>query len=652
MNTQGDDRHGGHDVGHATMRALMAWMAAVLTLCLAFEARADGPPPRRVLALVVTNNKSAELGRPELRYADDDGAKYYDLFRMVADEADVEILTDFDADSARLFPEALAAARMPIRSEVQAASARLAARARQASGAGERVDFYFVFAGHGDVDHGRGFLELRDGRLTSDDIESILKTIPATREHVILDSCNSFFVLNPRRPGGRQLAVTEEAARSLSDRLPNVGVLLSTSAEAEVFEWSELQSGIFSHEVRSGLFGAADANGDGRVSYAEIRAFVDVASARIDNPLYRPRLFARGPNGNGDEPILDLSEARAARIEVDGREQRLTVRDAQELPWIDLHKEAGATLTLRLPIGRAMGASIDERDALAPGAPIVSRRPARGGGAPGGVTLASMSPRGPSELLAKLFAAPFGPHAFAQWWQGAPAQEEPVYGVSREDATRMRMLLANVADIERRQRQLTAASTMGLGALFLAGGLGALFDPALNVGSSRAAVGYTAAGLGAAGVLYGGLTLASPSDGETLYDSYLAGMGSPGQDAARIVARTEERLFELSDRYRTKRRWVSVLGWSLVGVGVATAVITESGARTESARWVGALEGGLFAVEGGVFVLAAAAPTPVERLADLWANDPASEDSPRHVTLGLSLAPLRGGGCAGVTGTF
>ncbi len=112
----------------------------------------------------------------------------------------------------------------------------------------------------------------------------MLKSIPSTRSHVILDSCNSFFVLNARKPGGQRLAVTAEAAKSLSDRLPNVGVFLSTSAEAEVFEWSELQSGIFSHAVRSGLLGGADADGDGEVSYDELRGFIEVASQKVKTP--------------------------------------------------------------------------------------------------------------------------------------------------------------------------------------------------------------------------------------------------------------------------------------------------------------------------------------------------------------------------------
>src|SRR5580692_4773155 len=118
---------------------------------------------------------------------------------MVAAPDDVELLTDFDRDSARLFPDEVKVAREPTKANVLAAAERMAARARQAQAAGKPVAFYFVFAGHGDVDRGRGFLEVRDGRLTSDDLEALLRGIPATRAHVILDSCNSFFVLNPRR---------------------------------------------------------------------------------------------------------------------------------------------------------------------------------------------------------------------------------------------------------------------------------------------------------------------------------------------------------------------------------------------------------------------------------------------------------------------
>ena len=42
---------------------------------------------RSTFAIVVTSNRSPRLSRPDLRYADDDGAKYYELFRMLAPES-------------------------------------------------------------------------------------------------------------------------------------------------------------------------------------------------------------------------------------------------------------------------------------------------------------------------------------------------------------------------------------------------------------------------------------------------------------------------------------------------------------------------------------------------------------------------------------
>ena len=37
-----------------------------------------------------------------------------------------------------------------------------------------------------------------------------------------------------------------------------IGFLLSTSSGRESHEWEGVQAGVFSHEVRSGLYGAAD----------------------------------------------------------------------------------------------------------------------------------------------------------------------------------------------------------------------------------------------------------------------------------------------------------------------------------------------------------------------------------------------------------
>jgi hypothetical protein len=91
-------------------------------------------------------------------------------------------------------------------------------------------------------------------------------------------------------------------------------MLFSTSSARESHEWAGVESGVFSHEVRSGLYGAADADGDGLVTYAEIAAFVERANAAIPGERFRPDVYARPPQG--DAALVDLRGAAGHRIEV------------------------------------------------------------------------------------------------------------------------------------------------------------------------------------------------------------------------------------------------------------------------------------------------------------------------------------------------
>jgi len=606
-------------------------MLFVLALAAGRAAAANHPD---VLALVITNNHSSETGRPELRYADDDGAKYYDLFRMLApDPGAVELLTDFDRDSEKLFPEARAAAHSPTKAEVAAAVTRLAARAKASTAAGRATELYFVFAGHGDVDHGRGFLELRDGRLGSDELEQIVRAIPVAHVHVLLDSCNSFFVLNPRKPGGRQIGVTADAARSLGERLPNVGVFLSTSAEAEVFEWSELQSGIFSHAVQSGLAGGADANHDGFVSYDELRAFVEIATSHVKNPLYRPKVFSRAPDGRGDSPIIELAAAHAARVEVAAGPRRLTVRNPDELPWIDLDEEAGTTATLLVPERWAAGASLEERALDG----TITRRTLAGDPIP---AIAALTPRGADDMLAMLFDAPFGPRAFAAWRDEIRREPEPIYGISFEDAQRMEQILAQVAASERGSRRTGGVGLLGLGAVFLGANAAFATDDELRT------TGYA---LGGGLALAGVLALATHTDGEKLYDSFVRDMADPATDKVRVVAETERRLDRLADSWR-RTRHILLAGGLAVGVaGIAGLAINESTPRDAADRGFGRLAFGTMTALGAVLAVRSSFESPAEQMRDLWTHDPGISALPRFA---ISVAPAPNGGYLSLSGSF
>jgi hypothetical protein len=630
---------------------LLATVAGVLT---APASRADSRVRRAAFAVVIGNNRSLGSRRPDLHYADDDAAKYFAILRTVAPD-NVSLLADFDEDTARLFPDARAHAVPPTRAELLRVGRELAARVQAAASAGSETDVYFVFAGHGDVDEGTGFIELADARFTSIDLEQWLRAIPFSRGHVILDSCNSFFVLGERKPGGHYYATSEDAARSLASRLPNVGVFLSTSAEGESFEWSEIQSGVFSHVVRSGLLGAADANGDGAVSYLELAAFVATATRDVKNPNMRPHVFSRGPGGRDDEAILsarDRTGARTLRL-ADAAATRIRLRDRDSVPLLDANEEAGLSVALTLPSEWTDGAVLERAGAGGSGAALQSFAVPD---APADLTLASLEPvlargatRGPAEIFQSLFARPFGPRAVASYVAESHEQAPQVYGVSREDAERMKLLLGEIEGAERSQRLLTGFVFLGGGAVLgVVGGSELYFGRRLDNASPSSTNAGGALFLGIAG-LYAGIgiyELAVPGSGERAAVDYRAALGA-GTDYARAFAAAEGRLRELAAR-EARGRWFGRAAGALIVLGSASALVyNEVTATTADQR----LEGRALAGTGVLLGATAIAATyllesPAQRLTTIWERDPGM------LRLQPTIAPLQGGATVGLVGRF
>jgi hypothetical protein len=613
---------------------------AVIVCALAAPARA-GDDDNAVYALVITNNRSLELARPDLQYADDDGAKYYELFTMLTGADRVALLTELDGDTARLFPSLADVVQPPTKDNVTAAAAAIAARTSADLDAGTPVQVYVVFAGHGDVDRGRGFLELADGAFTSDDLAALLDAIPSTATHVILDSCNSFFVINPRKAGGRRFSTPRDAADKIARRLPRVGVFLSTSAEAEVYEWSELQSGIFSHAVRSGLSGAADADGDGAVSYQELEAFVHVSSQEVRNPLFRPTVFASPPGGSDDAPIVALAGATGATLALDrDRAVRVTVRDADELRWIDTYKEAGVDVTLRLPPRLAAAATVEELAVSKAGA-VVVRRSELVDGARTDVDIPSAT-RGAADLFRMLYTHPFGPKAVAEYRRGRNDAPLAVFGISREDNYRMTLLLRHTAGVDRQQKFAKSGALM-TGSL-LAVGVGAwLVDTADEATvipeRPQQRAGWTLAVGGLLGAAYSGWWMLQPSHGERAYRRFRRDLDDPNVDAAQAVANAELNLYVLQQSERRWRKGLEILGWSGAAVsalGLASNELWGPDEYHKPLRLV--LAGGVITGVVGALILRSNI-TPVERMVEIWRDDPGLQRFPR-----LTVLPVGGGG--------
>ena len=73
--------------------------------------------------------------------------------------------------------------------------------------------FFFFYAGHGRVsDDGQGLITLQDGMFSRDDLyREVIAASPAHLNHIIIDACNSYFMVNSR---GSRAKSTRKAIRS------------------------------------------------------------------------------------------------------------------------------------------------------------------------------------------------------------------------------------------------------------------------------------------------------------------------------------------------------------------------------------------------------------------------------------------------------
>jgi caspase domain-containing protein len=328
---------------------MKAWRfaACVLVVVVVVPARATvataaSAVPTKTFALIVGVNRSTDPNIAPLRYADDDAVRYRDLFRAVGGRT--VTLASLDDNTRRIHPDAaldVAPARLEL---LTSAVERLAREAAQARRTGARVAFYFVYAGHGRIQSdGGGSIALEDAELGGGDlVTGVIDKIAADETHVIVDACHSYFLVLGRGPGGSRRPMGGFVQLGALAKRGDVGLLLSTSSARESHEWAAYQAGVFSQEVRSGLYGAADADGDGLVSYAEIGAFVDRANAAIRNERYRPELYARPPASG--HALIDLRAALARRIEVAPGGGHQFIEDTAGVRHADFHNDAPVRL--------------------------------------------------------------------------------------------------------------------------------------------------------------------------------------------------------------------------------------------------------------------------------------------------------------------
>lgn len=300
-------------------------------------------------AIVIGHNGSDDPSLRPLEYADDDAIRYADLLRWVAD--DVVLLTTPDEATQRLYPASRG--KTPTRAAVLAAIQETIARVEAERASGLQSVVYFVYSGHGQTDSdGTGFVHLADGHLTTRDLYGeVFTPLWQTPVVLVVDACNAALLVHTR--GGPQPERRTAVRRVMRlEEFPMVGVILSSSGPGEVHEWGQYLSGVFSHEVRSGLLGPADIDGDDRITFAELAAFVAAANEQVANPQVRLKPYIRPPLAFPDIALVDFKAARfPARIAVDaGDAGHGYVLDGALVRHADFH--SGHTSGVRVALTR------------------------------------------------------------------------------------------------------------------------------------------------------------------------------------------------------------------------------------------------------------------------------------------------------------
>lgn len=339
----------------AGLRTLGLALASLLALGATPAAAAPG------YAIVIGTNASPpeDPSLAPLRFADDDALRYADLFGRLG--VAVRLLTVLDTDTQRRHPGRAATTTPPTRAAVLAAVDEVQAKLRTDPG-----PVYLVFSGHGSADDaGEPLLALLDESLTRSLLyERILARLDAPAVHLIVDACNAGAVVGVRGPfddavEAPRVTVTDPARaaviapRALA-RFPHVGAVVATSAGQASHEWTRIQSGVFTHTLLSGLAGAADINGDLRLAYSEIQAFVGSAHSRVQDPRARPEVLAIPPARDHTTPLVSLAALDGPFLRGDaGALGHFFVELAGGRRYLDAHLEAGRTATLLLPADTA-----------------------------------------------------------------------------------------------------------------------------------------------------------------------------------------------------------------------------------------------------------------------------------------------------------
>ena len=287
--------------------------------------------------------EAAEVRRLLLAAGSNNGGVDRELLRYAVSDAEsiVQVLQEMGG----LAPEDALLLRNPDLAAFEQGLAELEERVQTAGRRGDRLEVLLYYSGHADA---KGLL-LAGDRLEYPLLRGALERAPADVHIAVLDACASGAIT--RTKGGRRRPpfLVDE-----SFDMEGYAFLTSSSAGEAAQESDLLQASFFTHYLVSGLRGAADGDGDGRVTlneayqftFNETRARTTGTAGGIQHPAYEVEM-----RGTGGVVMTDVRRKAAGLLLEEALSGRLYLRNARQRIVAELEKPAGRAVDLGVEPG-------------------------------------------------------------------------------------------------------------------------------------------------------------------------------------------------------------------------------------------------------------------------------------------------------------
>lgn len=301
-----------------------------------------------LIALVVAASQSlqpaaAEVRRLVLAAGANNGGVDRELLRYAVSDAEhfVEVLQEMGG----LDPADVLLLRDPDLAAFEQGLADLGRRVQAARRWGGRLEVLLYYSGHADEE---GLL-LAGDHLGYQQLLDSLKTTEAAVRIAVLDACNSGTITRIKGGKPRPPFLVDE-----SFDMRGYAFLTSSSADEAAQESDQIEASFFTHYLISGMRGAADVTGDGRVTLHEAYQFAfDETRARTigtaggtQHPAYEGQM-----RGTGGVVMTEVRRNAAGLLLDEGLTGRLSIRNAQQRLVAELNKSPGRAVELGLVPG-------------------------------------------------------------------------------------------------------------------------------------------------------------------------------------------------------------------------------------------------------------------------------------------------------------